>query len=76
MLFRSIAQMEQLKAEIDKAFGEYEANARRHQQKVNELAEAVKRKVTKDTEEMIALSQRLNEFANSVNSAHEKFFKE
>ena len=72
----ALAQMESLKDEIDKVFGEYETHAKRHQEKVNALAEAVRKKVKGDTEEMIALSNRLREFADSVNTAHEKFFKD
>jgi chromosome condensin MukBEF complex kleisin-like MukF subunit len=72
----AIAQMESLKAEIDKVFGEYEATAKRHQEKVNGLAEAVQKKVKADTDEMMALSKRLQEFADSVNSAHDKFIKD
>ena len=43
---------------------------------MNALAEAVRKKVKGDTEGMLALSNRLREFADSVNTAHEKFFKD
>jgi uncharacterized protein YPO0396 len=71
----AMAQMEQLRAEIDKAFAEHETTAKKHQEKVNTLAEAVRKKVEGDTKEMIALSQRLRDFADSMNAAHERFFK-
>ena len=58
------------------AFGEYEDHAKRHQEKVKALAEGVRQKVKNDTEQMIALSNSLRDFADSVNGAHEKFLKE
>ena len=70
------AQIESLGAELDRAFGEYEDHAKRHQEKVKALAEGVRQKVKNDTEQMIALSNRLRDFADSVNGAHEKFLKE
>jgi hypothetical protein len=69
-------QMEQYKAEMDKLFAEYEAYAKKHQEKLNNLAEAMRKKVEEETKGMIALSQRLREFADSVNTAHERFFNE
>jgi hypothetical protein len=72
----AVMQMESLKAEIEKAFKEYEDTAKKHQEKVNSLAAKVRAKVEEDTKEMIALSNRLREFADSVNAAHEQFFKE
>lgn len=72
----AVAQMDALKAEISKVFMEYEQQAKKHQSKVNTLAEAVRKKVEGDTQEMISLSKRLRDFADTVNHAHEKFFKE
>lgn len=72
----AIAQMDSLKAEIDKAFGEYEANAKKLQETINKFAGNVRKKVEDDTKEMIGLAQRLRDFADNVNVAHEKFFKD
>jgi hypothetical protein len=69
-------QMESYQAEVDKMFGEFEAHAKKLQEKVNIHSEAIRKKVESDTREMIALSNRLREFADSVNTAHEKFFEE
>jgi hypothetical protein len=70
----AIAQMDDLKAEIDKAFLDFEGQVRRHQEKVHVVSEAVRKKVEADTKEMMALSQRLRTFADNVNTAHDMFF--
>jgi hypothetical protein len=70
----ALAQMDQLRADVDKVFGEHERNVKVLQEKVNGLAEAVQRKVKEDTDQMLALSERLKSFADSVNSAHDQFF--
>ena len=70
------AQMEAYKAEVDKIFAEFEAAAKKLQEKVDTLSEAVRKKVEAETKGMIALSNRLRDFADSVNTAHERFFKD
>jgi hypothetical protein len=72
----AVLQMESLRAEVDKVFGEFEAQAKIHEKKVKALAEAVQKKVKADTDQMMLLSNRLREFADTVNVAHDKFIKE
>jgi hypothetical protein len=72
----ALSQIEALKHEIDKVMADYEGIARRHQEKVKLLADKVRQKVEQETKEMISLGQRLRDFADSVDIAHQKFFKE
>ena len=72
----AVLQMETLKNEIDKVFGEYEEMAKAQQSKIEKLAEAVRLKVEEDTKGMIELSNRLRAFADSMNNAHDEFFKD
>jgi DNA integrity scanning protein DisA with diadenylate cyclase activity len=69
------AQMEELTTEMDKAFESFETDIRKHQQRINMIAEAIQKKVKNDTEEMLALSQRLLKFSDSLGTAHDVFFK-
>jgi predicted nucleic acid-binding Zn-ribbon protein len=72
----SLAQIDELKAEIDKTFSDFEKQVQRHRDKVAVIAEAIKRKVEGDTRAMIELGERLKSFADSVGFAHDSFFKE
>ena len=70
------ARIDAFKAEVDKENGELEVLAKKHKEKVNVMTEKVKKDVEEDTKKMIALSNRLRDFADTVNTANEKFFKE
>ena len=71
----ALAQMDQLRADVDKAFGEHEKSVQTLQEKINKISVAVQQKVKEDTDQMLALSERLKSFADTVNSAHDQFFK-
>jgi hypothetical protein len=70
------ARIDAFKAAIDKENDDIEILAKKHQEKINAMAEKVKKEVEEDTKQMIALSNRLRDFADTVNSANEKFFQE
>jgi F0F1-type ATP synthase membrane subunit b/b' len=70
------ASMEQLNDELDKVWSSFEADIKKHQERLTAVSEAIKRKVDEDTKEMVALSERLKTFSNAMDKAHEMFFSE
>lgn len=72
----ALAIMDDLRAQVDKAYAEFENSVKAHQEKVRKISESVHSKVREETEQMKALSNRLRGFADQMNAAHESFFKE
>jgi uncharacterized coiled-coil protein SlyX len=70
----ALAVMDELRAEVEKTYSQFESSMRAHQDKVKKIAGSVQDKVKKETDQMKALSNRLRSFADSMNNAHETFF--
>lgn len=71
----TLARIDELRASIDEAFGKCAKQMEAHRERIRDIAKQVHDRVEKSSAEMIELSKRLHDFSDSIDHAHDTFFK-